>query len=83
MRTSITATRETFKPITLEIVMESEDEARAICAIFNHSRNTKLLKDGGDGVTELLSEYHVGSNNHGQNIIANGVKYDQFYCNYP
>jgi len=38
---------EEFQPITLELVIESEQEARALYAIFNHIDNADLLRSAG------------------------------------
>ena len=34
---------EAFRPITLEITIESEEEGRALYAVFNHTDNSALL----------------------------------------
>ena len=35
--------KESFVPFNLVISIESEEEARAMYAIFNHANNTRLL----------------------------------------
>lgn len=66
-----------FTPIHLDITIETEEEAKAIFAIFNYSPNTDLLPDWvSEKVTNILAPYEViGSDDE----IANGIPYNDFY----
>lgn len=72
-----------FVPRTLHLTIESEKEARAIYAIFNHTRNTDLFTNGQDGkVRRELADF--GQHNMTgdmEEVIANGITYREFY--YP
>jgi len=64
-----------FTPFTLNITIETEEEARALFAIFNLRKNGRLLR-GQDGlILEAIGkEYHVR-----RDVIANGITYEEFY----
>lgn len=73
-----------FVPFELKLVVETAEEARALYAIFNHGRNTRLfpLNNIDSHIpSKILNEigdehYHtIGG------TIANGVTHDEFYGN--
>lgn len=66
-----------FKPIHLDITIETEEEAQAIFAIFNYTPNTNLLPECvSEKITNILAPYEViGSDDE----IANGITYNDFY----
>ena len=67
-----------FAPFDVILTVESEEEARALYAIFNYSPNVNLLP-GGDGavVREAIGEKYgdLGPST----LIAKGVYYREFY----
>jgi len=66
-----------FVPIILHLTIESEEEARAIYAIFNYAGNTDLFKYGQDEeVREELKDFSTTGPN---NVISNGIIYRKFY----
>ena len=69
-----TLDKTSFTPLTLTITIESEEEARALYAIFNHRRNVSLLPKN-IACRKMLSKYTTPS----EEVIANGVTYEQFY----
>jgi len=65
-----------FVPIILHLTIESEEEARAVYAIFNYSGNTDLFKHGQDEeVREELKDFST----RGNDMISNGITYRKFY----
>ncbi len=77
MKVASIPTRKKFSPFDLVVTIESEEEARAIYAIFNYIPNTELLPDriSAQIRTLLGSKYDVLT----PNTIARGVKYERFY----
>lgn len=78
MKVSSNVKEVVFKPITLEIVIESEEEARALSAIFNYAPNTDLL----DPSIAYTIGKHIGEKYRilgEKGIIARGITYEQFY----
>jgi len=69
-----------FVPFNLVISIESEEEARAMYAIFSHTGNTRLLKliDSGR-IREEIGDIYSCSKNDKLSIISNGISYKQFY----
>jgi len=70
--------KESFVPFDLVITIESEEEARAMYAIFNKTANDDLLGGSyGDYIKDLLGDkYYVDGLDE---IIANDITYGQFY----
>lgn len=67
-----------FNPIVLEIVIESEEEARALYAIFNYSPNAELLQPNASrDIVECIG--HAYSTFGSKGVIARGVTYEEFY----
>ncbi len=67
-----------FTPFDVSLTVESEEEARALYAIFNYSPNVALLTfEACKLVRELIGkEYaHLGAGD----VIANGITYANFY----
>lgn len=65
-----------FQPFTLEFLIETEEEARAMFAIFNHVDNLELFKNKIYSDTFLPTKYgSVGDDG----VISNGVTYNKFY----
>lgn len=70
-----------FAPRTLHITIQSEEEGRALYAIFNHTHNTDLFRNGQDQkVRKELEDFDL-SHNDMEDVIANGIIYREFY--YP
>lgn len=63
-----------FVPFTVEIDVTTEEEARGLYAILNHSTNRCVLGNAVNPDEVIGYEYHVA---HG--IIAFGVAYKDFY----
>jgi hypothetical protein len=77
MKVSSKTVEENFKPIELNIVIESPEEARAFYAIFNHMDNSELLgRSTASQIRDVFSEFSVALGNE---VIANGVTYHEFY----
>ena len=76
MKVSRNKVEPSFTPFTLNITVESEEEARALYAVFNHSHNRALFEDDiQDGMIEKIGlKYRVSDG-----VIANGVTYNEFY----
>lgn len=76
----VTRTNQTgFTPFTLSITVESEEEARALYAIFNHTRNVRLLSANADmRIRNAIGHEHYITCKTGD-IIANGVRLGEFY----
>lgn len=77
----VSKTEETQKPIfesfTLNITVETEEEAKAFYAIFNYYPNAELLPAGnGPKLTGLIGGRHM---TRPEDEIANGVAYQKFY----
>lgn len=64
-----------FTPFSLIITVESAEEARALWAIFNHTRNTRLLPSK----TAPQLRQAIGPEHEAYGEIANGVAYGEFY----
>lgn len=75
----IKSSKPDFSPITLTITMETKEEAQAIYAIFNNTRNTMLLNSNVDqSIRDAIGrEYYVPS--HSSNVIAHGVTGTMFF----
>ena len=66
-----------FTSFTINITIESEEEARAMYAIFNHTGNTKLLSGKAHLITNAIgSQYYVV---RAGEIISNGITPEVFY----
>lgn len=67
-----------FVPFDLVIGIESEEEARALYAIFNYCPNTELLSDEAEpSIRATIGQKF--SILPASNEIANGVSYNKFY----
>ncbi len=72
----VTRCNNEFLPFDLILSIESNEEAKAIYAIFSHTNNTKLLDNEFHySITEALSEFDT----KWKNVIAKGVTTDEFY----
>lgn len=79
MKVSTTIITCQFDPFNLIISVESKEEAQALYAIFNHTRNTALL-DGRVGPDAEQIRKAIGSNYYiREGLIANGIKSSEFY----
>lgn len=67
---------EQFVPFAIQINVESNEEAQALYAIFNHSRNSDLLNNAAAIKDAIGEKYWV---NKDGDIIAKGISYDEFY----
>ena len=68
--------KEQFIPFNLVISIESEEEARAMYAIFNHTRNIRLLPIHKTEIRNIIGmEY--SANNH--ELISGNVSWGEFY----
>lgn len=61
-----------FEPVILEITIESEEEGRALYAVFNHTDNSLLL---GHDIYRALSRF---ATRYGSQI-TNRVSYNDWY----
>ena len=64
----------------MELTFSTLEQARAFYAIFNHTNNNRLLEHTHE-ITQALYQ-QVGQKVYvsGRNdIIANGIRYDEFY----
>ena len=68
----------TFQPFDIAFTLESEEEARALYAIFSYTPNVDLLGDATACYVRRLMGGEFGDLGPSQ-IIANGVTYDKFY----
>ena len=64
-----------FCPFDLTISVETQEEAQALHAIFNHTANHELLPlIARNLVKNILSDYYVT-----KGFIANGITHDEYY----
>ncbi len=77
--------KQTFRPFSITIPIETIDAARALYAIFNYSPNTDLLLNTNLSsyvIKDLIKEF-CGENDpyvcNEDEFIASGVTYQQFY----
>ena len=68
-----------FKSFSIELEVQTEEEARALYAIFNHTRNIDLLPDDiSKDIKEIIGDCHyVGQSDC--SVIANGINGKTFY----
>ena len=67
---------EKFEPFGIMITVESAEEARALYAIFNHTRNAMLLSD--EMPTRIKSA--IGAQYYSRGgLLANGITDSEFY----
>ena len=68
-----------FAPFDLVLHIETEEDARAIYAMFNHSDSSAVFPDEvSQGVIQKLDE-HGNFYVSVEEEIANGVTYDEYY----
>jgi len=67
---------EVFVPFGIMINVESQEEAQALYAIFNHGKNAALFNDPDSVLSAITGKYYVYKN---AQVIANGVTYEKFY----
>ena len=65
-----------FNPYTVKLTIETREEAQALYAIFNKIDAAMLLPKVRDIRQAIGKEYYVEDSDA---IIANGVKYSEFY----
>ena len=66
-----------FQEFDITLTVESEEEARALYAIFNYSPNLDLIPGGGgDKVRGIIGRKFANAE---EGMIANGVTYEEFY----
>ena len=65
-----------FSPFKISITVETEEEAKALYAIFNHQKNITILPAGAAAAIRIAikADFYVADG-----VIANGITYDQFY----
>ena len=67
-----------WKPFDVVLTIESEEEARALYAIFNYSHNVDILpEEAGDNIRKAIGKRYGDLN--GSQLIARGVHYGVFY----
>ena len=67
-----------FVPFELTLLVETEEEAKALFAIFNHSDNTALLKYNiGEVIRNTITHQYRTHNQ--SDIIANDITHGLFY----
>ena len=67
-----------FAPFDVTLTVESEEEARALYAIFNYMPNADLLGgDIGERIRKVIGEHFSELGSDCQ--IANGITYPEFY----
>ena len=69
-----------FNPFSINITIETEEEAKALFAIFNHESNQSLFYDAScceDLKDEIGFAFYVDEDD--DSIIANGVTAEDFY----
>ena len=67
-----------FRAFDITLTVDSEEEARALYAIFNYSPNVDLLGgDIGERIRKVIGEHfgRLGSDSQ----IANGITYREFF----
>ena len=78
MKVNRFGSHEGFPAFDITLTIESEEEARALYAIFNYIPNTDLFPDGVSlKIREKIGERF--SNLGSGEVIAKGVTYDSFY----
>jgi len=70
-----------FRPFDITLTVESEEEARALYAVFNYSPNVDLLSFGAcEPVRKAIGEkYSYLGADGADNVIARGITYGTFY----
>lgn len=74
----VSSTQQKFTPFSITINIESEGEARALFAIFNHPKNSQLI--GCDNCMSVMDK--IGNefeSNADTNEINNGIG-GEYYC---
>lgn len=68
-----------FKPMRLTIIIEKEEEAKALYAIFNHMKNIDLIGlENAEEIKEKIGKkYYVPQ--LVETVIANNISYGTFY----
>lgn len=69
---------EQFVPFAIQINVESKEEAQALYAIFNHSRNSGILNNAA-AIKDAIGEKYWVFDKTGGKTIAKGISYDEFY----
>lgn len=72
----VNSAKKEFQEIELNIIIETQEEAQALYAIFNHGNNAELL---GNQVTEKIRESISGEYCVSKGIIAHDIKAEDFY----
>ena len=67
-----------WKPFDVVLTVESEEEAKALYAIFNYCPNEDILPEGGAKQVRDAIGGRYGDPGGGQ-LIARGVHYGEFY----
>ena len=68
--------KQRLEPITLAITLETEEEARAMYAVFAKSENAHLFNNNADEITDTLGiKYFVDGNN----VISRGITARKYY----
>ena len=85
MKITFNETEQKFTPFEFTVKIETLEDARAWYAIFNYTPNTELLGIGGSQSSKIRAELcnktvgDVYCYNYGNEVIANGVTYEQYY----
>ena len=67
-----------WKPFDVVLTVESEEEARALYAIFNYCPNTDILSDDASKeIREAIGQKYADLGP--DTLIARGVHYEKFY----
>ena len=67
-----------FRSFDVTLTIESEEEAKALYAIFNYCPNEDILPEGGAKQVRDAIGGRYGDLDGGQ-LIARGVHYEEFY----
>lgn len=79
MKVTVSDAKKAFNPIQVSFTIESEEEYRAIYAIFNYNPNCQLLPANLPYELRKQLEQHKIKEIGLDNVIARGVNYDSFY----
>lgn len=68
--------KQRFEPITLAITLETEEEARAMYAVFSKEQNARLFDNNADEITDAIGMKHLVD---GNNVISRGITAREYY----
>lgn len=84
MKIEFKESKQDFTPFEFTVKVETLEEARAWYAIFNYTQHTIMLGIRGTPATKIRASLESKSGSNicaGEDeVIANSVTYNQFYC---